>query len=144
MSCWSVSPSLYAVKSKSRGFVVGISTVVVASNLPGEAVNVVEFGVVSVYNDDAFTLSWKELNLSYHATKLGRWRWLPSVRKEEGSCFLACERSKQAGGRGHSQTWLCNSSAVLPSITNQPFNSPASIHFAAFLLLVQRQLGDAE
>lgn len=59
--------------SNPGALVVNISTVVVANTLPGEAVNVVEFGVVSVYNDDAFTLCWKEL---------GRQRWLPSVRKE--------------------------------------------------------------
>lgn len=124
--------------SHPRAFVVNRNIVGVASILPGEAMNMQEFGAVSVYNHYPFTPSWKELiNLSYHANKLGRWGMTPQGYPVSGG------RSEQAG-RGYSQTWLCDSSAVLPNLSNQPFSSPASIHFAASLLLVQMQLGDAE
>lgn len=59
--------------SNPGAFVVNINIVVVANTLPGEAMNMQEFWAVSVYNDYAFTLCWRELiNLSYRTNKLGR------------------------------------------------------------------------
>lgn len=107
-------------------FAVHVSPVVVANTLLGEAVNMQELWSVSVYNDHALTLHWRELiNLSYHVNKLKRWGTTPPGYTVSGSCSITSGRSKQAGDGGYSQPWLCNSSAVLPSITKQPFSSPA-------------------
>lgn len=134
--------------SNPGAFGVNINIVVVANALLGEATNMQEFGAVFMMKMMPSHFLGGNSLISH--TMLMNWggrennssRSL-SVTKEESSTFICCGRSEQAAG-GYSQTWLCTSSAVLPSITTQAFSSSASIHFAASLLLVQMQLGDAE
>lgn len=55
MSC--AGPSLPCFMLPNPGaFVVNVNIVVVANTLPGEAMNMEQFGAVSVYNVYAFTL----------------------------------------------------------------------------------------
>lgn len=138
-----------SVLADPGAFVVNVNIVVVANALLGEATNMQEFG--AVFGIKMMPSHFLGGNSLISHTMLMSWGGRennssrsPSVTKEENSTFICCGRSEQAGGGGYSQTWLCTSSAVLPSITAQALSSPASIHFAASLLLVQMQLGDAE
>lgn len=112
--------------SHPGAFVVNRNIVGVANILPGEAMNMQEFGAVSVYNHYAFTLSWKELiNLSYHANKLGRWGTTPQGYPVSGG------RSEQAGRGGTARP---GSATPLLSFQISQANRSALLHPSTLLL----------
>ena len=135
--------------SNLGAFVVNINIAVVTNTLPGEAVHMQGFGqCLCVMIMASHFVGRNSLISANHANKLGRRGATPQGYPVlEGGRLLfhsLWEVRASWWGGGYSQTWICNSSALLPSITNQRVGSPASIHFAASLLLVQMQLGDAE
>lgn len=110
--------------------------VVVASTLPGEALNMQEFGAVSVYNDYAFTFCWKELiNLSYHANKWRRRGMTPQGRLVSGR--RKASASKPVGGQSKlvvRGTARPGSATPLLSFQVSQTNHSALLHLSTLLL----------
>lgn len=124
------------VLSNPGAFVVNINIVVVANALPGEATNMQEFGAVSVYKDDALTLSWRKLiNLSYHANELGRQRTTPqghpaSGRRKAPLSYAVGDQSKLVVG---GTAKLGSAPPLLSFQVSQPKHS-ALLHLSTLLL----------